>query len=70
VATLAKYAGVDARNVRKALRELEAAGEIVTARNGGGMRRQADHTRPNLYTFTLGCPDECDRSTNHHINTP
>ena len=71
LATLAKYAGgVDPRNVRKALRELEVLGEIRTHLQAGGTGRTANYERPNLYDFLLRCPEGCDRSSQHRVPTP
>lgn len=65
VDTLAKYAGVNRRNVQRALERLEAAGEIKIIRNGGGDHNIADSHRPNLYKVTLRCPANCDRTSQH-----
>ena len=70
VATLAKYAAVTPRNVQKALRELEALGEIRTHLQAGGNGRGPAYERPNLYDFTLACPDGCDRTTKHLVTPP
>lgn len=70
LATLAKYAGVDPRNVRKALRELEALGEIRTHIQAGGTGQGPAYERPNLYDFLLCCPTDCDRSTRHRVTYP
>jgi hypothetical protein len=64
LATLSRYAGgITERNVRNALRELEALGEIATSIEGGP--RRADGGRPNRYAFLLQCPPTCDRSWSH-----
>lgn len=65
VATLAKYAHVTERNVQKAVKELEALGEVRRLVSEGGLHSTANHLRPNLYKFLLRCPADCDRSTNH-----
>lgn len=70
IATLAKYAAVTPRNVQKALRELEALGEIRTHRQAGGMGSTPAYERPNLYDFTLTCPEGCDRTTKHRVTPP
>jgi hypothetical protein len=67
LATLARYANVDVRNVRAALRRLESAGEIRTHLNDGGTRRTPGHERPNRYEITICCPVECDRTSNHRM---
>ena len=63
--TLAKYAGVNRRNVQRALERLEAAGEIKIIHNAGGDHNIADSHRPNLYKVTLRCPANCDRTSQH-----
>jgi hypothetical protein len=66
VATLAKYAGgVTPRSVQRALRELEAAGEISCQLGAGGSYGDQANGRPNLYQVLLKCPAECDGSINH-----
>jgi len=65
VATLAKYAGVHPRNVQRALEQLEALQEIRREIQRGGMPQMPDPRRPNLYTFRLVCPPDCDRSRQH-----
>jgi hypothetical protein len=65
IATLAKYAGVSARNTQKAVDQLVALGEIRREVQKGGDLRVPDHRRPNLYRFLLGCPHNCDRTKNH-----
>jgi hypothetical protein len=65
VSTLAHYAGVDKRNVQRALDRLEQLGEIRRIRGAGGDHSTADHRRPNLYRFLLTCPHDCDRSSQH-----
>jgi len=65
IATLAKYANVDPRNVRAALRRLETAGEIRTHLGDGGTRRTAEHERPNRYEILVRCPAGCDGTSQH-----
>lgn len=65
VATLAHYAGVDARNVQRALDKLVTLGEIRREVQAGGDIRVPDHRRPNRYHFLLRCPHNCDRTRNH-----
>jgi DNA-binding MarR family transcriptional regulator len=65
--TLAKYAAVDPRTVKRSLRQLEAMGEIHTARQRGGLAGIEDHERPNLYQVLVTCPPECDGSTRHNL---
>lgn len=65
VATLAHYAGVDARNVQRALDKLVGLGEIRREVQAGGDQRVPDHRRPNRYHFLLRCPHNCDRTRQH-----
>lgn len=66
LATLSKYTGgLDVRTVRRALRELEALGEIETRVNGGGTSEMRSDRRPNRYALLLNCPETCDRSKHH-----
>lgn len=65
VATLAGYANVDARAVKKAIRRLEAIGEVRRHIQDGGTRHMADYARPNRYEILVRCPENCDRSANH-----
>jgi hypothetical protein len=67
VATLAKYANVEPRNVRRALKSLAVAGELKVYLQAGGLPGMADWSRPNRYDVTVQCPEECDRSTNHKL---
>lgn len=67
VATLAKYANVHPRRVQEAISQLVELGEIAVATKQGGMRDIPDHLRPNLYRFTLACPETCDRSSAHRL---
>lgn len=65
VATLARYANVEPRNVQRALTDLEQLHEIRRHIQRGGMPWTANHRRPNRYEFLLACPPGCDRSVNH-----
>lgn len=65
VDTLAVYAGVDVRNVQRALRQLEASGELVTMVQDGGTGRGPWYLRPNRYQLQLRCPVTCDRTARH-----
>jgi hypothetical protein len=65
IATLARYAGVDARNARKAIQRLEDLGEIRRHIQGGGTAQTPEHRRPNWYAFLLECPPTCDRTRQH-----
>lgn len=68
VATLAKYANVEPRNVQAALTKLLALGEVQVWRQAGGTRDFPDHRRPNRYAVLVTCPPWCDR-TPHHRDT-
>ncbi len=76
LATYARYKGDDdarKKSVRKVLRRLEAAGEIRTHIQEGGLARTPEHLRTNRYEVLLQCPADCDRTTNHRTtqtNTP
>lgn len=65
LATLAKYANVDPRNVRAAITRLVELGEVEVDQQGGGTHRTADHLRPNLYRVLVRCPADCDGTTQH-----
>ena len=65
IATLARYAGVHERNVIRAIRTLEALGELTTELQAGGTHRTQDRLRPNRYSIELACPVDCDRSRQH-----
>ena len=53
IETLATYAHVDPRSVRRALAELEADGYLSRVVGGGGTRATVDHKRPNLYHVNM-----------------
>lgn len=65
VATLARYANVDARNVQRAIKRLEQLGEVHVFVQDGGTSRTPDHTRPNRYELRLRCPHTCDGTSQH-----
>lgn len=65
VSTLARYAGVDPRSVRRSVEQLEKLHEIKREIQAGGDHRVADHKRPNRYQFLLSCPPNCDRTSRH-----
>lgn len=66
IGRLSIYAGgITRRNVQKALDRLEELGEIRRGHQLGGTERTPDHLRPNLYYFTLRCPEHCDRTSKH-----
>lgn len=68
--TLAKYANVAERNVRVALRQLEALGEIRCIHGAGGTHRTRNSERPNLYQVLVRCPADCDGGPQHRPRTP
>lgn len=65
IATLANYAGIDARATQRAIAKLVDLGEIRRDVQAGGDSRVPDHRRPNRYVFLLECPHNCDRTRNH-----
>lgn len=67
VATLARYANVTERNVRKALDRLTRAGEVVIHQQQGGTATMRDHERPNRYDVMVSCPPGCDRTASHRV---
>lgn len=71
VGTLARYANVDARSVKRSISKLVEMGELQRSIMSGGTHRTADHMRPNLYRILLQCPPGCDRTTQHRVdNSP
>lgn len=64
-ATLMHYAGVDQRNVDRAILKLVTLREIRVEDRAGGKPNTPDYLRPNLYHFLLECPAYCDRSRQH-----
>lgn len=69
-ATLARYANVDERNVRRAIDGLVSKGELAVQVQEGGDRDLADHRRPNRYRVLVACPSWCDRSPQHRDTRP
>lgn len=65
VATLAKYAGCNERNVQKAIQQLVGRGELRVHAQAGGTPDLPDHRRPNRYSVLVACPPWCDRTTQH-----
>jgi hypothetical protein len=53
VATLARYANLEPRGVKKALRRLEEQGHILIAENRGGNADTRSDRRPNRYTVVM-----------------
>lgn len=64
-ATLARYANVDERNVRRAIEKLASSGEVRIDVQDGGGHNLPDHLRPNRYDVLVTCPAYCDRSMQH-----
>ena len=67
IATLAKYANVDARTVQRSLRRLEEMGEVAVHLGAGGRATTPQGQRTNRYEVRVICPSSCDRSTNHRV---
>lgn len=67
ISTLATYGGINERNAHYAIEKLESLGEVRRTINGGGGRQTAEHMRPNLYTFHLKCPPNCDGTKQHRM---
>lgn len=67
IATLAKYANIEPRGVKKVLSRLVDLGEIDRDVMGGGTARTPDWARPNRYEILLECPANCDRSKHHRV---
>lgn len=65
VATLARYANVEERNVQRALKRLEKAGEVRIHVQAGGPSGVPEWRRPNRYEVLVECPVTCDRTRNH-----
>jgi hypothetical protein len=61
--TLAHYANVNVRQIRRALDQLVQIGEIEVWKHGG--RRVASTPASNLYFMLLDCPETCDNSLQH-----
>lgn len=67
VNTLARYANVDARTVRRSIRELQRMGELGVHVQAGGMPETPDHARTNRYDVLVRCPEECDGTARHRV---
>lgn len=68
VSTLARYANVDPRSVKRSLQKLIDLGEVAREIQGGGTRNMSDYTRPNRYEILVKCPPDCDRTTAHRTS--
>lgn len=65
MASLARYANINVRNTRIAVRRLEELGEIRTVTNGGALPGRPGIYQPNRYEILVRCPYFCD-GTKHH----
>jgi DNA-binding transcriptional regulator YhcF (GntR family) len=65
--TLANYANVSVRQVKRAIRELEDLGEIEIIHHGGIIGSGNNTT--NIYYMRLDCPEDCDGSLWHRYMT-
>lgn len=70
VATLARHANVDARNVQRAISRLVELGELRVHTNGGGTHRTPGDRRPNLYEITIRPVDNSSRDAFHGVTNP
>jgi hypothetical protein len=61
--TLAKYANISDRQVRRCINELVELGELFVIKNGTSRHRSA--AAPNLYIVQLDCPEDCDGTLSH-----
>lgn len=67
VSTLARYANVHPRNVKRTLKKLQLSGDLRIDIQGGGTADLSDDQRPNLYTIRVSCPTSCDGSPQHRL---
>lgn len=65
--TLARYANITDRGVRKCIEQLVELGELRVETHGGPSKGSY---KPNRYWITLECPEDCDRSMNHRRKQP
>jgi hypothetical protein len=65
--TLARYANITDRGVRKCIEQLVELGELRVETHGGPTKGSY---KPNRYWITLECPEDCDRSMNHRPKQP
>jgi hypothetical protein len=63
--TLAKYANITSRQVRRCINELVDLGELYVIKNGASRSRSA--AAPNLYIVQVDCPPNCDGTLSHRI---
>lgn len=64
-ATLARYANVDERNVRRAITRLVESGELSVEVHGGIGRKDR---KTNLYRVLVQCPVGCSGGYSHKVN--
>jgi hypothetical protein len=69
IETLAKYANIEERNVRRRLAEIVEDGELVIHYNAGGNLRTPTHERPNLYEILVSCPPNCEGGRTHRLHS-
>lgn len=63
--TLAKYANISDRQVRRCLKELVELGEVLVIKHGSSRTRSA--AASNLYIVLVDCPENCDKTLSHRI---
>lgn len=67
IETLGRYANCSRTRVKQALRTLVELGEIVVYERAGGTVQTRPDRRTNRYAIKVGCPETCDRSTQHKM---
>lgn len=65
--TLANYANISARQVRRAINDLIDLGEIEVVKHGGIIGSGNQTT--NMYYIRLDCPEDCDGTLWHRYMT-
>lgn len=70
VETLATYANCSEREVQRALRAAEAAGELRTYIQQGGTPETPAERRTNRYEVLVTCPPDCDGTKHHRVPRP
>lgn len=68
LSTLARYANVDRKTVKRAVKQLVDLGEVRVHVQAGGTVEMDDWTRPNRYDVLVRCPASCDRTTQHRVD--
>jgi hypothetical protein len=64
--TLAHYANINVRQVRRAIDQLTELGELEVWKHGG--KRIGATPASNLYFMLLDCPPGCDNSLQHRTS--